>query len=134
LKEDLSREEFVRSIAEMFSRFNHVLVIEDDHPGFKAGRGLVGLIGIRTDGWSFLPECLFFKWARRRNILRAAVGFFQMLRYQKDVGVCEVRTTKKDFAYMKHMEKYGVLYMRGKIPSGSRDGDVFVFSINGKKE
>jgi hypothetical protein len=34
---------------------------------------------------------------------------------------------------MKHMEKYGVLYLRGKIPNGSPTGPVFVFSIDGEK-
>jgi hypothetical protein len=44
-----------------------------------------------------------------------------------------VKTIKKDFAFMKHMEKYGVLYVRGRVPKGSPDGDVYVFSIDGKK-
>jgi hypothetical protein len=30
-----------------------------------------------------------------------------------------VKTIKKDFAFMKHMEKYGVLYVRGRVPKGS---------------
>ena len=120
------------NVIQMLSGFPVLLVIEDDHYGFKTGRGLVGVIGLKTDGWVVLPEALFFKWARPRNVLRAAVAFFQLVRHQK-VGVCEVRTTKKDFPYMKHLEKYGVLFLRGKIPSGSPNGDVFIFSINGKK-
>lgn len=108
-------------------------MIEDDHLGFKSGRGLVGVIGVRTDGWTFIPEVLFFKWASKRNVLRSAVSFFQMIRHQKDVGVCEVRTTKKDFPFMKHMQKYGLLYVRGMIPKGSPEGGVYIFSIEGKK-
>jgi hypothetical protein len=113
--------------------FNPVLVVEDDSKAFKSGRGLVALIGIKTDGWVYEPQVFFFRWARKRNMLRAAVAFFQMIRHERDVGCCLVRTIKKDFSYMKHMEKYGVLYLRGKVPNGNSKGDVFVFSIDGKK-
>lgn len=130
---DVAQEQFVPAIAKLLGGFSLLWVIEDEHKGFKAGRGLIGIVGIKTDGWAYMPEVRFFGWATKRNILRATVAFFQLVRHQKDVGVCEVRTTRKDFAYMKHIEKYGLLYVRGKIPKGSPKGDVFIFSIEGKK-
>lgn len=133
LEDGLEREAFISAVAGLLSSFSYVLVIEDDHLGFKSGRGLVGVIGVKTDGWTFVPESLFFKWASKRNVLRASVAFLQMIRHQKEVGVCEVRTTKKDFYFMKHMQKYGLLYVRGMIPKGSAEGAVYIFSIEGKK-
>lgn len=92
----------------------------------------MALVGIRTNGWVYEPQVTFFKWANKRNVLRSSVQFFQRMR-SKNVGACVVNVTKKDFAYMKHMEKYGVLYLRGKIPNGSPSGSVFIFSIDGEK-
>jgi hypothetical protein len=128
----LGQEEFIVEVAKKFGRFL-VWTVEDDSKHFKSGRGQVGLITLKTDGWVVEPSVHFFKWANKRNILRSSVAFFHMLRNTKTVGCCLVRTIKKDFAYMKHMEKYGVLYLRGKIPQGSPKGDVFIFSIDGKK-
>lgn len=121
-------------LVELAKKFQHPIlwVVEDLHKGFKAGRGVVALIAIKTDGWVFEPAVTFFKWAGRRHVLRATVSFFHLMR-NKSPGVCLVRTLEKDFAYMKHMEKYGVLYLRGKIPSGSPKGHVFIFSIEGKR-
>jgi hypothetical protein len=133
LPEGLTQEEFVLEIAKRFRQYPLVWIVEDETKAFKAGRGQVALIAIKTDGWVYEPTVHFFKWATRKNILRAAVGFFQMVRHQKDVGCCLVRTIKKDFHFMKHMEKYGVLFLRGRVPNGSPRGDVFVFSIDGKK-
>ena len=108
-------------------------MIEDDNRGFRSGRGLVGLVGIRTDGWTFNPSAVFFKWATPKNVLRSAVAFFQMIRYQKDVGVCRVEVLEKEMKMLAKLKDYGVLFLRGRIPSGSPQGDLFVFSINGKK-
>lgn len=130
----MSQQDFLLAVAQRFGSFPLVWVVEDDTKAFKSGRGQVALVAIRTDGWVYEPHVMFFKWATKRNVLRSAVAFFQMIRHQRDVGACVVKTNKKDFAFMKHMEKYGVLYMRGKIPNGTPDGDAFIFSIDGKKQ
>lgn len=132
LPEGLGQEEFLVEIAKKFD-YPIIWVVEDDCKGFKSGRGVVALIGILTDGWVFEPRTHFFKWARKRTLLRVAVAFLQMIRHQEEVGVCVVRTLKKDFAFMKHLQKYGVLYLRGRLPKGSQEGDVFIFSIDGKR-
>lgn len=131
LAKDLAQEDF---LVELARKFPHPIlwVVEDFHSGFKSGRGIIALIAIKTDGWVFEPSVMFFKWATKSHVLRASVSFFHLMR-NKSPGVCLVRTLEKDFAYMKHMEKYGVLYLRGKIPAGSPLGHVFIFSIEGKK-
>ena len=120
-------------MSKRFGSFDLLWVIEDDSKGFKAGRGQIGLVGIKTDGWTYEPSAFFYKWATPKNILRSLVGFFQMIRYQKDVGVCIIKSNTKDFKMLARLKNYGVLFLRGRIPSGSQTGDVFLFSIQGKK-
>lgn len=117
-------------MANKFGSFNLLWMIEDENKGFKAGRGVVAIVGIRSDGWRYCPTVNFFQWATPKNKLRCYVGFLQMIRYQKDVGVCVVESMDPSFHRLK---KYGVLYPRGRIPSGSPNGDVFLYSITGKK-
>lgn len=131
IPEGLSQTDFLKAMAEKFGSFNLVWIIEDDTKRLKAGRGQVALVGIKSDGWTYEPSAFFFKWATPKNVLRSMVGFFQMIRYQKDVGVCVVRST--EFRTLNRMKSYGVLFLRGKIPSGDRKGDLFIFSIQGKK-
>ena len=129
---ELSQQEFAVEIAKRFGAYELLWIVEDDNANFRAGRGQVALVAIKADGWTFEPSAVVFKWATPKNVLRALVAFFQMMRYQKDVGVCVVKALERDFKTLNRMKAYGVLYFRGRIPAGSRDGDVFVFSINGK--
>lgn len=130
----LSQNEFLLELAKKYGAFDLLWIVEDDSKSFKSGRGQIGLVGIKTDGWSFSPQAVFFKWATPKNVLRSLVGFFQMIRYQKNVGVCRVEVLEKDMKMLQKLQKYGVLFMRGRIPMGRPEGDVFVFSIDGRKD
>lgn len=116
-------------MAQKFGAFNLLWVIEDDNRSFKAGRGLVALIGIRSDGWLFQPTTFFFQWATPLNRLRSFVGFLQMVRHSKEIGACKIETPHN----LDRLKKYGVLYLRGRIPFGHPAGDLRVYSIGGKK-
>lgn len=116
-----------------FASFPFVWIVEDDSPAFKSGRGQVALVVVRSDGWIFEPAWVFFEWATPLNQLRTFVALFQMMRNQKDVGACMVRVLDKDKKMMERMKKYRVLFYRGRIPNGSANGDICLFSINGKK-
>ena len=129
LPEDLDQAQFLVAISEKFGDFNLLWMIEDDSKSFKAGRGLVAIIGIKTDGWQFMPSVHFFKWATPKNVLRSYVGFLQMVRYSKDIGVCRIES--KDS--LDRLKKYGVLYFRGRIPNGTPSGDLMIYSIAGKR-
>lgn len=133
LPQGLNQEQFLLEANKRFGGFGLLWVIEDLNRNFKAGTGQIGVIGIKTDGWTFEPEAHFFKWATSKNILRAAVGFFQMMKHQKTIGICRIEVSQKDKALLDKMKDYGVLYFRGRIPSGKESGDTFVYSINGKK-
>ncbi len=131
---DLTQEAFLLEVAKRFGGFPFLWIVEDDSRHFRTGRGQIAIVGLHTDGWSWEPYPLFFRWATPRNILRACVSFFQMVRHQKDVGVCIVKSHRKDMKLLKRMEKYGVLYLRGRVPFGTPNGDLWLFSIDGKKK
>jgi hypothetical protein len=133
IQEGLSQEDFLVEMSKKFGSFDHLWMIEDDNKGFRSGRGQVCLVGLKTDGWAYQPTAAFFSWATPKNVLRSMVGFFQMIRYQKDVGVCRVEVLERDMKTLARLKEYGVLFLRGRIPSGSPVGDLFVFSINGRK-
>jgi hypothetical protein len=132
LPEGLSQTDFLIEMQKQFGDFDLLWVIEDDHKGFRSGRGQVCLVGVKTDGWAYQPSAAFFKWATPKNVLRSLVGFFQMIRHQK-IGVCRVEVGEKDMKTLARLKEYGVLFLRGRIPFGSPSGDSFVFSINGRK-
>jgi hypothetical protein len=133
IKGGLSQEEFLLAISEKFGANDILWVVEDDNSSFRSGRGQVCLVGIKTDGWTFLPSAVFFKWATVKNVLRSCVAFFQFMHSRKDVGVCRIEVLDKEKEVPFRMRDYGVLYPRGRIPLGNPGGDLFVFSINGKK-
>lgn len=133
LPEGLGQPEFLIAMSEAFGSYDDRWMIEDDSKGFRSGRGPVAIVGIQTDGWAVVPQAFFFQWATKENVLRAMVGFFQMIRYQKDIGVCRVEVLADRAKQLNRMKKYGVLYFRGRIPNGSVNGDVCTFSIAGKR-
>jgi hypothetical protein len=133
LPPDLEQEVFLLEIAKRFKAYQLVWIVEDDCRHFKKGRGPIAIVGVKTDGWVYEPTPMFFPWARRANALRVTVNFFNMMWSKKEVGVCLVKTGKEHAQFLGHLKKFGVLYQRGRIPYGSPRGDVFVFSINGKK-
>lgn len=129
----LSQEEFLIAVSEKFSGNDLLWIVEDDNKSFRSGRGQVCLVGIKTDGWTFQPSAVFFKWATPKNVLRCMVSFFHFMRSKKDVGVCRVEVPDKNKKALFMMRDYGVLYPRGSIPYGCPHGSLWVFSINGKK-
>lgn len=133
MPKNLSQEQFLEEMIKQFGSFVHLWIIDDDNDKFKSGRGQISLVGIKTDGWILEPVIFFFKWATEENILRASVAFFHMLRYKKDVGVCLVKAIENEKSLFEQMKDYGVLYYRGRIPYGHPSGDLFLFSINGRK-
>lgn len=129
----LDQTQFLVAMAEKFGAFSLLWIIEDANSNFKSGRGQVAIVGVRTDGWAYEPKAWFFKWATARNRVKSAVGFLQMMRHQKEVGVCRVEVLDSEAKKLRKLEKYGVLYPRGRVPFGNSEGDSYLFSIQGKK-
>lgn len=126
----LSQEQFANHVRNVMGRFEN-FVVDDDNIRFKARRGPVALICVSSDGWRYEPVLMFFKWATKKNILRVSVSFFHKTALSSKVGVCVVRWGKS--ILLDHMKKYGVLFPRGRIPMGSKNGDEYTYSVLGRK-
>lgn len=133
-RQDLKEGEFADFIVGVAQGLSSALMVEDDCPRYKSGRGPVAFIGVRTDGWRVEPHVDYFRWASKRAMLRTTVAFFQMARYSKDVGTCVVNSLKETENIFLRAVDYGVLHPVGRIPKGSPRGDVYLFSVSGKKE
>lgn len=130
IPEGLDQQTFANEIQARMGSFEN-FIVDDDNQKFKSRRGPVALICVADDGWRYEPVIVFFKWANKRNMLRAAVAFFHKSALSSKVGVCVVRWGKS--ALLDHLKKYGVLFPRGKIPMGSINGDEYIYSILGRK-
>jgi hypothetical protein len=133
LPEGLNNEQFIDQFLRVISIFDSVWFAEDDNKAFSTGRGPVSLIVHKTDGWRVEPHVHHFGWARKRNKLRTLVSLFQMLRHDKEVGVCVVFAEEKDKKFFDGLERYKVLFPSGFVPNGLISGNAFVYSVKGKR-
>jgi hypothetical protein len=124
----LSQEEFTEETIKYLSRFQFAWIVDDRNYHFPSGYGPVGIVVGRFNGWALEPHWIPFSWATARNRLRTAVAYFQMIRYEKDVGVLNVFSSDKDFRFFKRIgKKYGVIYYIGKFPRGDFGEDRYMF-------
>lgn len=124
-------EAFAESIEQLSQTFE-LSIAEDRHKEYEQN-GPLALVLTMTDGWSVEPRMEFVPWATRKNILRIAVGYLQMVRYQ-DYGVCKVSVTSKtDKLLLDHACTYGVLHYVGSIFNGSPEGDEYLYSVSNTK-
>jgi len=124
---------FIDVISSNVQNYQELLLIEDNSKVFQSGRGPIGVIGINNDGWKIEPHVDYFPWATSRMILRASVAYFQMVKYDKEVGVCVVKSLGNTARLFHRLKDYGVLWFVGKIPYGDVRGDEYLFTVKGRK-
>ena len=130
---ELTQEVFAEKVIEYLQKFDFAWMCEDVNAKFRDGRGPVGLIVGRFDGWALEPHWMPFAWASARNRLRTAVSFFQMARYEKGVGVLTVYSGEENVTFFHKLKRrYGVLYYIGKFPRGDHGEDRYIFYARGK--
>ena len=123
----LTQEEFVTVIESFFARFGQVWVVDDKNIGFSKGRGQVGLVLTNTAGLLIEAQFGFFKWASKRNILRTAAAFLNMVKHSQKTGMCMVKTTKDKRTLPDHLKDYGLLFYVGKISENE-----YLYSVRGR--
>jgi hypothetical protein len=133
LPEGLDNEQFIKQFHHVISIFDSVWFAEDDNKAFSSGRGPVSLIVGKTDGWRVEPHVHHFGWASKRNRLRTLVSLFQMLRHDKNVGVCVVFAEQDTKAFFDKLERYKVLFPSGFVPNGLPTGNSYIYSVKGKR-
>ena len=130
---EVTQEEFATNMLNETTPYSKKWLIEDKNSQFGGGYGPVGMVCAFYNGWELEPHLEVFSWATKRNILRVAVSFFQMMRYDKEVGIVNVHSLKDTTGFFNHVEKYGVLKFAAKIPDGDKRGDKYVYYIRGRK-
>lgn len=130
---EMEREEFYSTIRARLGNYMFLFLVEDNNRKFKAGIGAVCLIGANTDGWKFEPHVEYFKWATKYNIIRTTLCFLNWISFNKDVGVCIIRSLENTVNLFRYMKEYIGLNYVGMIHSGDIRGDEYLFSLKGKK-
>lgn len=127
MEEGLTQEAFVDQIEQILSAYQHVWLIDDDNTSFSSGRGPVALIGANTIDLIVEPRALFFKWATKRNILRASISYLNMLKHSSKTGIVLVRTEKTKRVLPDHLKKYDMLYYLGK-----QNNNEYLYHVRGR--
>lgn len=130
---EVSQEEFADYMMSEVNPYQKKWLIEDANTKYESGYGPVAMVCAAYNGWELEPHLEVFDWATKRNILRLAVSFFQMMRYDKSVGIVNVYSLKKTKNLFNHIAKYGVLKYAAKIPDGDERGDRYIYYIRGRK-
>jgi len=130
---DISQEDFAEVMIGATGPYQKKWMIEDSNSKFSDGYGPIGMVCAAYDGWELTPSLEMFSWASPRNALRAAVSFFQMMRYDKGVGIVSINSLKDEKNFYNHVSRYGVLKYIAKIPNGDERGDRYMYYIRGRK-
>jgi len=124
-----SEREFIEILTE---RGAEVLVVEDNNIQFN-GVGPIGVFWLFSNEWKIEPHVSFFPWATKRNKLRSSVAFLQWARNSRKIGCVFVVTIAKWNNLADKICSYGVLHYIGKMKNGDPRGDLYLYSVKGKK-
>ena len=131
---EMTQEQFAEYWVNVAAEYQKRWMIEDVNTKFSEGRGPIGVMMAVYNGWELEPHFEPFAWATPKNILKGVVGFLQMMRYDKDVGIVNVYSLKDTKRFFKHVTNYGVLRYATEIPNGDIRGDRYIFYVRGRKD
>lgn len=124
---DLTQEDFVSRIEKEFSVYTQVWIVDDRNSSFSSGRGPTGLFLTNVMGFIVEPRVAWFKWATKRNMLRAVAAFLNMVKHSTKTGICLVRTTNGDRVMADHLKDYDLLHYLGR----STDNE-YLYTVRGR--
>lgn len=123
----LTQEQFIQMIGVYFSQFGQVWVVDDGNGNFSSKRGQVCLVLTNTVNMLVDTTFNYFRWASKKNILRATASFLNMIKNSQKTGICIVRTTKDKRTVCDHLKDYDLLYYVGRTAH-----DEYLYSIRGR--
>lgn len=127
LPKDLTQDQFLSFMENLKSKFHKLWIINDANPAFPtSGKGPVMIVGTTTANLLVRAEGSALAWANKRNLIRCAVAFLQMIRSSTKTGVCMVSARKENRGFMFHMRKYNLLHYVGRV-----DADEYLFAVRG---
>ena len=129
ISSDIDQSEFARVITSMDAE---ILMAEDENRQYK-GVGPVGICVMYHNGWKVEPHSFYFPWATSRNILRSSVAYLQWARNSRKIGCVYLAVVPDGKSLYDHICSYGVLHYIGRLINGDPRGDVFIYSVKGKK-
>ena len=106
---EIEQDKFADVMIEIISQYDSAWVVDDRNDVYPSGRGPVAVILVKSDGFIIRPIVDYFKWATRRNMLRATVAFFNWVRYSKDVSLCVFSALAEDKNLFWKMRDYGIM-------------------------
>lgn len=106
---EIEQDKFADVMIEIISQYDSAWVVDDRNDVYPAGRGPVAVILVKSDGFIIRPIVDYFKWATKRNMLRATVAFFNWVRYSKDVSLCVFSALAEDKNLFWKMRDYGIM-------------------------
>lgn len=125
----------LRQRLEAYEQQGYLLsVVEDENRHFRAGRGLVGLIKTRFDGWTVEPELFKFPWATKFNLVRGVTAFLLEMKRSKTIGVCVIACKDSSQKFIERMTELKLLFRCGFIPNGYPDSPMWLFNISGRQK
>lgn len=127
----LSDEHFVATIRNVLASFTEVFLAEDKTSVFTEGRGPIGLVGIRSNGWQANVSTEPFPWITALQMLSSMVSFFHMMRYSKTYGV--VVAVTEDNGFYDRLGRYTSIKRAGEIQFGTPRGPEYIYSMRTAK-
>jgi len=122
LPEGLTPEQFTNAVDSLQSKYDQVWIIDDNNGAFKDRKGPVAMACTNSQGLLVNAEGTSFKWASRKNILKASAAFINMVRHSEKTGVLMVKANEAGVGLCWHLKKYGLLFYVGKV---SKDEHLF---------
>lgn len=127
LPQELSHQDFVHTIEELLSRYDKVWIVDDGNRNFSSHRGQVCIVFTNQINMIVDTEFGYFKWATKRNILRATAAFLNMIKNSSKTGICLVRTPVEKRGLCDHLKHYDLLYYVGRTAENE-----YLYSIRGR--
>lgn len=125
--EGMTDSEFANWVITQAHGFQSLWVGEDVSKAYKSGKGPVCLVATNSQGMIVSAEGQAFKWATKRNILRACVGFLHMVTMSKRTGAVMVKGDERTRGLLDHLNKYKLLFYVGKS-----NPNEYLYSVRGR--
>jgi hypothetical protein len=127
LPDEITQEQFAERIEQLHKMFDAVWLIEDINPAYNGGIGPVAMACTKSMGLVVNVEGVGFKWAKRRNLVRSAASFLQMIRSSLKTGIVMVKGNKEQVPFLKSLKRYDLLFYLGQPAKGE-----YLFSVRGR--
>ena len=125
--EGLTDSQFAEWTIANAKAFGSLWIGEDESKAYKSGKGPVCVVATTSQGMLVSAEGQAFKWATKRNLLRAAVSFLHMITMSRNTGVVMVKGDEKTRSFLDHMGKYRLLFYVGQTNPGE-----YLYSVRGR--